>query len=707
MRPSTGIAFVLAALGVAGTAVTSKAQTPAEMAQTAAYAAAHQNKDGGFAPKVGEASSLSSTNAGLRVLKHMGGSVPDILACVNYVKSCRVKGSGFAPTPGGKADVSTTALGLLAASELKIVDSDMIREAVAYLGKNARSFEEVRMAAAGLEAIGVYSPDSPRWFRQVEGMRNTEKTFGTGGGVPFATGGSAAAILRLGYPLEYRDDIVKAIRAGQKPEGAWSKDDGPPDLSSSYRIMRAMFMMRERPDIDRLLAFVARCRKSDGGYSATPDAEGSLGGAYLGSIIIYWSRQLLGLPAVVETAGFAPLVNGDSLDGWDGEKELWSAQDGVLTGRSQGLNHNTFLSTTRSYGSFILALNFKLADGQGNSGVQFRSVRIPGHEMSGYQADIGEGYWGALYDESRRNMVLVYPRAEAVRGVNRSGWNRYTIRAIGDKITLTLNGHESVSVYKEADAAIARDGLVAVQMHAGGSMEVQFRDMMIQALPAPNGSEPTRPGFHLRTLKTDRGERRYMVYVPEGYDGTKTFPVVLFLHGAGERGDDGITPAQVGIGPAILGRAGGIPAVVVFPQARRTWSAGSPDGAAALQALDEVMREYKVDPKRVILTGLSMGGMGSWDIGTAHPERFAAVVPICGSGDRASADRLKGLPVWVFCGDADRDETVLNLRSMVETLRQNGGAARLTEYRGVGHNSWDRAYNSPELFDWMLAQQKP
>ena len=118
----------------------------------------------------------------------------------------------------------------------------------------------------------------------------------------------------------------------------------------------------------------------------------------------------MGLPAVVETAGFTPLVNGDSLDGWDGDKQLWSASDGVLIGRSNGLNHNEFLATTRQYGSFLLSLNFRLADGQGNSGVQFRSVRVPGHEMSGYQADIGEGYWGALYDESRRNMVLVYPQ---------------------------------------------------------------------------------------------------------------------------------------------------------------------------------------------------------------------------------------------------------------------------------------------------------
>jgi poly(3-hydroxybutyrate) depolymerase len=706
MKPRTGIIFFLPALASAWMAPMSQAQTPAEMAQTAAYAAAHQNKDGGFAPKVGQPSSVGTTHSALKILKHVGGSVPDVLACVDYVKSCRVPGGGFAQTPGGKPDVVTTALGLMAATELKINDPEMIREAVAFLGKNARSFEEVRMSAASLEAIGVYSPDAPRWYRQIQGMRNPENSFGNGAAAPFATGGAAAAILRMGMPLEHRDAIVKTIKAGQRPEGAWSKDDGPPDLSSSYRIMRAMFMMRERPDIDRLLAYVDRCRKSDGSYSNTPDGEGNLGGTYLGSILVYWSRQLMGLPAFVETAGFTPMVNGDSLDGWDGDKQLWSAKDGVLIGRSSGLNHNDFLATTRPYGSFVLSLNFRLADGQGNSGVQFRSVRIPGHEMSGYQADIGEGYWGALYDESRRNRVLVYPRAEAVRGVHQAGWNRYNIRAMGDRITLTLNGVNSVLEYKEADPNIARDGLIAVQMHAGGSMEVMFRDMMIQPLPTPTASEPNQPGFHIRTLKSDQGERRYVVYVPEGYDGSKAFPAVLFLHGAGERGDDGATPAQVGLGPAILNRPGGVPAIVVFPQARQTWSAESADGLAALKALDEVMRDYKVDPRRVILTGLSMGGRGSWDIGAAHPERFAAVVPICGPGDPESADRLKGLPVWTFCGDADRDETVLNLREMVGKLRGAGNPAKLTEYRSVGHNSWDRAYNNPELIEWMLAQAR-
>jgi prenyltransferase beta subunit/pimeloyl-ACP methyl ester carboxylesterase len=707
MKRCAGISAILAVVGIVTTALPAFGQTPADFALTAAFAAAHQNKDGGFAAKVGQPSTLSATNSGVRVLKHVGGSVPDILGCVKFVKSCRDASGGFAPTPGGKPDVTTTAIGLMAASELKIADPAMIKDATDFLSKNAKSFEEVRMAIAGMEAVAAKPPDFSRWNDQIQAMRNPDGTFGEGPGQTFATGGAAAAILRMGLKLDKREAVIAALKAGQRPEGGWSKDAGPADLPSSYRVMRAFYMLGEKPDVERLLGFIARCRQSDGSYSVVPEQAGNLGGTYNATIIIRWLRQLDGTRPVVETAGLQPMINGKDLTGWEGNTELWSVRDGMLVGRSPGLNHNEFLATTRSYGDFVLSLDFRMIDGKGNSGVQFRSVRVPGTEMSGYQADIGEGYWGSLYDESRRNKVLVPAAENALKALKKNGWNHYVLRAIGDHVTLSLNGVTSVD-YRETDPSIARSGLIAVQIHAGGPMEVQFKDMMIQSLPTPTAENLTQPGFHLRTVKTEDGERKYTLYVPEGYDGSKTFPVILFLHGAGERGEDGIVPAHVGIGPAIQGRPGGIPALVVIPQAKQTWRADSPDSKAALAALDDVIANYKADSQRVILTGLSMGGSGSWSLATAKPERFVAVVPICGSGSPADAARLKVLPVWSFCGDADRDRTVLGLRAMTEALISQGGAtARITEYRGVGHNSWDRAYNDHELIDWMLAQKRP
>ena len=114
--------------------------------------------------------------------------------------------------------------------------------------------------------------------------------------------------------------------------------------------------------------------------------------------------------------------------------------------------------------------------------------------MSGYQADIGEGYWGSLYDESRRNKVLVPASEEALKVLNKSDWNHYVVSATGDKIVLSINGKRSVE-YHEPDASIARSGLLAVQIHAGGPMEVQFKDVMIQPLPIPTADSPAVPDF--------------------------------------------------------------------------------------------------------------------------------------------------------------------------------------------------------------------
>jgi predicted peptidase len=125
-----------------------------------------------------------------------------------------------------------------------------------------------------------------------------------------------------------------------------------------------------------------------------------------------------------------------------------------------------------------------------------------------------------------------------------------------------------------------------------------------------------------------------------------------------------------------------------------------------LAALDDVLKTYKCDKNRVVLTGLSMGGFGSWSIGAAHPGRFSAIVPVCGSGDPERVGPLKETPVWTLMGDADSDRIVQPTRDMVRALRAAGGSVRETEYRGVGHNSWDRAYSDRGLIDWMLAQKR-
>lgn len=700
-RPSS--LFVLAVVALVA-APASRAQSPAEFAQTAAYVASLQNPDGGFAPAPGEPSSLGATNGAVRILKYVGGSIPDVLNCIRYVRSCRVDG-GFAPAPGGEAGSLPTSIGLLAAGELKIADDELVRSAVAYFHEHARDDEQVRMAIAGLEAVDGKSDDLPRWLEQIGKLGNPDGTYAEGPGQAFAAGTVAATVLRAGGELANRDAALQAIRAGQRPDGGWAKDAGPSDLSSSYRVMRALYLMKERPDLDRLAGFIAACRKPNGLYSNTPDGEANLGATYYASILTYWTRKLEGRPAVVETAGFVPLFNGRDLTGWEGDGSIFSARDGMIVGKSGKLDHNVFLATKESYRDFALSLSFRVIDGKGNSGVQLRSVRVPGTEMSGYQADIGDGYWGSLYDESRRNKTLAAASPAALARLNKSGWNHMFIRCFGDRVTIVLNGVTSVD-YREEDDSVARDGLIALQVHSGDPMEVQFKDLMIQRVPSPKPGAGDEAGFRVRRLETEQGPRDYTIYIPEGYDRATPRPAVLFLHGAGERGEDGIVPAQVGLGPAIVQR-GGVPAIVIFPQARKTWQAGSEDADAALKALDEVSKEFNIDPDRVVLTGLSMGGMGTWSIAAAHPEKFAALVPVCGPGRVEDAAKLKNVPIRAFVGDDDSPRLHLGMRAMIEALHAAGASPDYTEYRGVGHNSWDRAYNDPTTIDWMISQKRP
>src|SRR5262249_30091039 len=128
------------------------------------------------------------------------------------------------------------------------------------------------------------------------------------------------------------------------------------------------------------------------------------------------------------------LFNGHDLSGWEQDTpDIWSARDGMIVGRSPGMKHNDFLRTKKTYGDFILRVRFRLIDGQGNAGIQFRTDPIPdSHEVSGYQADVGQEYWGCLYDESRRKRVLVKPSPESLAGLQKDGWNQYVITARGN-----------------------------------------------------------------------------------------------------------------------------------------------------------------------------------------------------------------------------------------------------------------------------------
>jgi len=222
------------------------------------------------------------------------------------------------------------------------------------------------------------------------------------------------------------------------------------------------------------------------------------------------------------------------------------------------------------------------------------------------------------------------------------------------------------------------------------------------------GDDPVKHGFLDRVYKDSSGESaKYVLFVPYDYTGDKAFPLILFLHGAGETGKDGKKQGQTGMGPAIKKREKDFPCIVIFPQSqKRSWQASSTDAKRALAILAEIQKEYKVDPNRIYLTGLSMGGYGTWSLATAHPELWAAIVPICGGGNPKLADKIKDIPCWCFHGDADKAVAVQRSRDMIAALKAAGASPRYTEYPNVGHNSWDRAYGTPELFPWLLEQHR-
>lgn len=197
-----------------------------------------------------------------------------------------------------------------------------------------------------------------------------------------------------------------------------------------------------------------------------------------------WLLTVLGLSTAAAEPEFRSLYNGRDLTGWRGIETLWRPGEKLIAGVSPGLAENHFLSTQEEFGDFELRFEVKLYDDRANSGVQFRSRRDPhSTEMIGYQADIGAGVWGGVYDESRRRKFVAPPDPEAVRKAVKVGdWNTYVVRAQGPHITLSINGVTTAD-YRETDPSIPQTGVIALQVHAGDPFRVEFRNLQIRALP--------------------------------------------------------------------------------------------------------------------------------------------------------------------------------------------------------------------------------
>lgn len=234
--------------------------------------------------------------------------------------------------------------------------------------------------------------------------------------------------------------------------------------------------------------------------------------------------------------------------------------------------------------------------------------------------------------------------------------------------------------------------------------------------------------YQKKTFESAEGSIQYRILYPDNYKPSKKYPLVVFLHGAGERGND--NESQLKHGGALFLKdevRKKFPAIVVFPQCPaedfwanlkvedktpREWTydyTGAPKPAlgAAMALVNKLIREEAVDANRVYISGLSMGGMGTFEAAYRFPALFAAALPICGGGnDQGYDNRIKSIPYWVFHGDADPVVPVRSSRIMVGKLTAVGASVKYTEYPGVGHDSWTNVFAEPDYLVWMFKQKR-
>ena len=195
----------------------------------------------------------------------------------------------------------------------------------------------------------------------------------------------------------------------------------------------------------------------------------------------------------------------------------------------------------------------------------------------------------------------------------------------------------------------------------------------------------------------------YLIYLPKDYDKSKDKqPLLIFLHGSGERGSD-INKVKFHGPPKLVANGKDLPFIVVSPQCPlgKWWDV---DVLKAL--IDQLTKDHHVDADRVYMTGLSMGGYGTWQFCCKYPNLIAAAVPICGGGDPSKAGAMKDIPTWVFHGDKDGAVNIQKSKDMVEALKKAGAEPKFTIYEGVGHDSWTKSYAMDELYEWILKQKR-
>jgi hypothetical protein len=280
---------LIALLTLVASAVRAAPLTTAEKQATLEYVERLRNEDEGFrAAAAAGPSTLSATNTALRSIKYLGGQkLPPVQ---RFLTGCTDPSGGFVDMQGGAVDVRTTAMGLMVAAESKsrlVQDTAYtIRE---YFEKHAATIPDLYFATASLDAAGLKVKKAPEWVKAFEGTLNADGTYGKG---PMENAGVAISLLRLGAALKDPAAVGRSLKAAQQADGGFSASGEKSDLGTTYRMVRALYMLKEKPDLELLRAFIAKCRNADGGYGVSPGQASTNSGTYNAAIVSFWLDDL-------------------------------------------------------------------------------------------------------------------------------------------------------------------------------------------------------------------------------------------------------------------------------------------------------------------------------------------------------------------------------------------------------------------------------
>ncbi|MCH2180954.1 MAG: prolyl oligopeptidase family serine peptidase [Mariniblastus sp.] len=336
-------------------------------------------------------------------------------------------------------------------------------------------------------------------------------------------------------------------------------------------------------------------------------------------------------------------------------------------------------------------------------------IYLMGHSMGGG----GTWHLGSKYPDIWAALGPIAPAAPRNPSRLETMTHIPVIVIQGDKDGLVHGARRWVAKMKELQMEYEY-----LEIEGGGHVDVAFKhfpELFAFFNAHPKGvQQEDAPAHEPQGLQAERFEgfkqtpvvMDYLVHLPGGYtaDKKKTWPMILFLHGAGSVGNDIDRVKRNGL-PQLLESSAETPArqfIVISPQTgERRWSASSLDAL-----LTHVLQKYQVDPQRVYLTGLSLGGYGTWSLASRYPKRFAAIVPICGGGRESAMEPLKDLPVWVFHGAKDEIVSINESERLVEALQAIDGNVKFTVYPEADHDAWTETYNNPQLYQWLLQQKR-